>query len=109
LLAIYDDEQGQRFAFAGQEKFVPLWLGAIYLASNLVLNGLNIWWFGKMVQTIRSRFEPPLGTKGAAKEVHWEPKEKRGEDIKVHKVLEADGKRGIEVEGQRTLRTRRKA
>ncbi|SMR50512.1 unnamed protein product [Zymoseptoria tritici ST99CH_1E4] len=118
LLAIYNDEQGQRFAFAGQERFIPLWLGAIYLASNIVLNSLNIWWFGKMVQTIRSRFAPPFGTKGQAKEVHYEPKERvrmqgsprQSEDeIKVHKVVEADGSRGIEMEGQRTLRTRRKA
>jgi hypothetical protein len=73
-----------------------------------------------MVQTIRSRFDPPLGTKGVVKEVHYEPVEKvKGsvkagreaaeEEIKAHKVLEADGSRGIEIEGQRTVRTRRKA
>lgn len=44
--------------------YVPLWLAGAYLASNIVLNCLNIFWFGKMVATIRSRFAPPFGTKG---------------------------------------------
>ncbi|KAF2849922.1 DUF887-domain-containing protein [Plenodomus tracheiphilus IPT5] len=42
---------------------VPLWLAGAYLASNIILNGLNWFWFGKMIQTLRSRFDPPLGTK----------------------------------------------
>lgn len=44
--------------YAGEE-FVPLWLGLTYLGSNLVLNALNFYWFGKMIETIRKRFEPP--------------------------------------------------
>ena len=35
---------------------VPTWLGAVYLASNIVLNTLNFYWFGKMIETIRKRF-----------------------------------------------------
>lgn len=42
---------------------VPLWLAAAYLASNLTLNGLNWFWFGKMIETLRSRFDPPIGTR----------------------------------------------
>ncbi|KAF1845489.1 DUF887-domain-containing protein [Cucurbitaria berberidis CBS 394.84] len=42
---------------------VPLWLAGIYLASNLTLNGLNWYWFGKMIETLRKRFDPPFGTK----------------------------------------------
>jgi hypothetical protein len=42
---------------------VPLWLAAAYLASNLILNGLNWYWFSKMIETLRKRFDPPLGTR----------------------------------------------
>lgn len=44
--------------FAGEE-FVPLWLAFTYLGSNVVLNTLNFYWFGKMVETVRKRFQPP--------------------------------------------------
>lgn len=88
LLQIYGDEQGQRYAFVG-ETHVPLVIGLVYLASNIVLNSLNIFWFGKMVQTIRSRFDPPFGTKGtSAKEVHYEPVEKT-EEVKRSDAREA--------------------
>ncbi|OAK96163.1 DUF887-domain-containing protein [Phaeosphaeriaceae sp. SRC1lsM3a] len=49
-------------AFA-EGQTVPLWLAAAYLASNLTLNGLNWFWFGKMIETLRKRFDPPLGTR----------------------------------------------
>ncbi|KAL5371880.1 hypothetical protein DPSP01_013917 [Paraphaeosphaeria sporulosa] len=48
--------------FAG-DRAVPLWLAGCYLLSNFTLNGLNWFWFGKMIETIRKRFDPPLGTK----------------------------------------------
>jgi len=44
--------------FAGEE-FVPLWLAFTYLGSNVVLNTLNFFWFGKMIETVRKRFQPP--------------------------------------------------
>ncbi|KAG9233417.1 TLC domain-containing protein [Amylocarpus encephaloides] len=44
--------------FAGDE-YVPLWLGFTYLGSNIVLNTLNFYWFGKMIETVRKRFQPP--------------------------------------------------
>jgi len=44
-------------------QHVPLWLVSAYLASNIILNGLNWFWFGKMIETLRKRFDPPLGTK----------------------------------------------
>ncbi len=43
--------------FAGKE-YLPLWLAIIYLGSNLVLNTLNFFWFGKMIAAMRKRFEP---------------------------------------------------
>jgi hypothetical protein len=43
--------------YAGEE-YVPLWLAFTYLGSNIVLNTLNFYWFGKMIETVRKRFEP---------------------------------------------------
>jgi hypothetical protein len=37
---------------------LPIWLVFVYLGSITVLNFLNIYWFGKMVQTVQSRFQP---------------------------------------------------
>lgn len=64
-MSVARDEHTQSTAF-NTEQYVPLWIPLIYLASNLVLNSLNIYWFGKMIETIRTRFDPPLGTKGVA-------------------------------------------
>ncbi|KAI6715527.1 hypothetical protein PZA11_003454 [Diplocarpon coronariae] len=50
---IHDD----MMRFAGEE-YVPLWLAFTYLGSNVVLNTLNFYWFGKMVETVRKRFQP---------------------------------------------------
>ncbi|KXT00917.1 hypothetical protein AC578_5693 [Pseudocercospora eumusae] len=138
LLRIYGDEQGQRLAFAGEQN-VPMWLALVYLASNLTLNSLNIFWFGKMIETIRKRFDPPFGTKGtsdddahdasagtdttnqlsdkpkgsvkkareAAEKAMGEPVASE-EEIHIQRATLGDSK-SIEVSGQRTLRTRRKA
>ena len=38
---------------------VPLWLALVYLGSNAVLNSLNYYWFGRMIDTVRKRFAPP--------------------------------------------------
>lgn len=42
---------------------LPGWLAFVYLASNIVLNTLNFYWFGKMIETVRSRFREPRGGK----------------------------------------------
>lgn len=44
--------------FATGDK-VPVWLAVVYLGSNIVLNTLNFYWFGKMIETVRSRFRDP--------------------------------------------------
>jgi len=49
---------GDIMRFAGEE-YVPLWLAFTYLGSNVILNTLNFYWFGKMVETVRKRFQPP--------------------------------------------------
>jgi hypothetical protein len=113
LLAIAGDEQGQRLAFASGSQ-VPLWLGLVYLASNLTLNSLNIFWFSKMIETIRKRFDPPFGTKGVEdaqeKVAHAVENATNGEEkASIQRVTLADGSKSVEMSGQRTVRTRRKA
>lgn len=53
---------GETMRFAEGTE-VPIWLAGTYLAANLTLNSLNFFWFNKMIETVRKRFEPPLGTK----------------------------------------------
>lgn len=51
----------EMWRFPPQE--VPMWLASSYLSANTVLICLNVYWFGKMIETIRKRFPPPFGTK----------------------------------------------
>ena len=36
---------------------VPPWLALVYVAASTTLTGLNVWWFEKMIRTLRARFE----------------------------------------------------
>lgn len=38
---------------------LPLWLPLTYVASNLVLNGLNYYWFSQMIGAVLKRFRGP--------------------------------------------------
>ena len=50
--------QSEVMKFTGsQTQAIPLWLALVYLTCNLVLNALNFYWFGKMIETVRKRFE----------------------------------------------------
>lgn len=112
-----DHPLGQTTAFM-DARYLPLWLGASYLASNITLNLLNLFWFSKMIQTIRTRFPPPIGTKDTGKEVHYYPQEKpkkkqgsvraareRAEEIMVNNPEQAPAADGIanEPSVQRSL------
>ncbi|KAF2020991.1 DUF887-domain-containing protein [Aaosphaeria arxii CBS 175.79] len=72
--SLIPDNDIMRFAGEGQ---VPFWLAGCYLASNLTLNGLNWFWFGKMIATIRKRFDPPLGTRKAEEAAAALPEEEK--------------------------------
>lgn len=45
-------------AYAKEAGPLPFWLAGIYLASNITLNTLNVFWFGKMIKAVQKRFEP---------------------------------------------------
>ncbi|MCJ1306462.1 hypothetical protein MMC25_000104 [Agyrium rufum] len=53
---------------------VPAWLAVAYLVANSVLNILNFYWFGRMIQTLRSRFDEPKDAREERKE-----REKKGQ------------------------------
>ena len=75
----------------GEEGFVPVWLASTYLASNVVLNTLNFYWFGKMIETVRKRFRPK--EKSAIKMDGGHTSDERaraGIDEDGHKVLTAE-------------------
>jgi hypothetical protein len=46
-----------KFAPINTTETIPMWLGLTYLASNLILHSLNFYWFGRMIETVRKRFE----------------------------------------------------
>jgi hypothetical protein len=76
---------GDIMQFAGEE-YVPLWLALTYLGSNVVLNTLNFYWFGKMIDAVRKRFQPP--------------KEKRRKEKPIAtRSTGANGKVKIDVDG----------
>jgi hypothetical protein len=70
--------------FAGEE-YVPLWLAFTYLGSNVVLNTLNFYWFGKMIDAVRKRFQPPK-------------EQRRKEKAITTRSTGADGKVKIDVD-----------
>ncbi|KAL2261549.1 hypothetical protein VTK26DRAFT_3925 [Humicola hyalothermophila] len=57
--ATASDPDANLMFFSRDAGPVPLWLAATYVASNLVLNSLNWYWFFKMIRAVRKRFEPP--------------------------------------------------
>lgn len=84
-------------AFAGARS-LPEWLALSYLASNIVLNVLNYYWFGKMIETLRKRFEPPLGTKRVEK----------SEEKKDAVPMSTETSETIEIQGRESVRSRRR-
>ncbi|PSN73697.1 DUF887-domain-containing protein [Corynespora cassiicola Philippines] len=83
----FDVEKAELGTMRFAAEPVPLWLAFCYLASNITLNGLNWFWFGKMIETIRKRFDPPYGTRRPEKE---EKKEKKEEDKVLVEGIDVD-------------------
>jgi len=76
------------------EEFVPLWLAFTYLGSNIILNTLNFYWFGKMIETVRKRFQPAKETK-------------RKEKAVVSRSTGIDGKKMVGVDEVEVVRRRK--
>ncbi|KAI4092072.1 MAG: hypothetical protein LQ344_003727 [Seirophora lacunosa] len=69
---------------------IPTWLALTYLGSNVVLNTLNFYWFGKMMETVKKRFRAPPA-KGKKEEEGEEEEEEEVPDVVVEGV-ELDGR-----------------
>ncbi|KAI9673376.1 MAG: hypothetical protein M1817_002838 [Caeruleum heppii] len=50
----------------GGAEIMPLWLAVLYLSSNTLLSVLNFYWFGKMIEALRKRFQPAKGGEGTS-------------------------------------------
>jgi hypothetical protein len=99
--------------FAGR-NVVPVWLAITYLGSNLILNSLNFYWFGKMIETVMKRFRPKEeGVKEVKEGVMVEGVDVEiDEDLVDGKVLEEmeeeEVKRGLDWEGKKSVIVERK-
>lgn len=93
--------EAQIMRFAGEEK-VPMWLAVSYLTANLTLNALNFYWFGQMIDALRKRFDPPLGTKGVVK-----PRRPSKTEIELMKGLDDEGRTSVEVHAKEVRYRRR--
>ena len=68
--------------FAG-DYAMPTWLAVVYLSSNIVLNTLNFYWFGKMIETIKKRFAESKDKKGTRK------REDKDEGVMVEGLMDS--------------------
>ena len=75
-------ESDETMRYAGR-MFVPPWLAFVYLGSNITLNTLNFYWFGKMIETIQKRF----GESKEVKQKRWEGKLKNNGEADADAVL----------------------
>lgn len=74
----------QTMQFASESSVLPLWLAAVYLGANVTLNSLNFYWFVKMIEAVRKRFdqsqeeisEKPVQDDGAATGIEPRPRPK---------------------------------
>ena len=70
---------------------VPTWLVLTYVASNVVLNGLNYFWFSKMIETVMKRFREPAPAEKEKKEKKRKEEEllKLKEKVPQNAILDA--------------------
>lgn len=87
-----------RFA---KEGSVPTWLACTYLGSNIVLNTLNFYWFGKMIETVKKRFRGPQ-TKGPVEVVIVEGTEMDAREFRDDPVFDEKqvGNHKLPAEGE---------
>ena len=77
-----EGESAEIMRFAGDYP-MPAWLAVVYLSSNVVLNTLNFYWFGKMIETIKKRFAESKDKKGGRK------REDKDEGVMVEGLMDS--------------------
>ncbi|KAI8629296.1 TLC domain-containing protein [Xylariaceae sp. FL1651] len=68
--SIFSPQYTHTMQFASTSTGVPLWLAAIYMGSNLTLNSLNFYWFFKMIEAVRKRFDVKAESKEEVDMLH---------------------------------------
>ncbi|KAI1765991.1 DUF887-domain-containing protein [Hypoxylon sp. FL1150] len=58
LRATFPSQYSHTMQYVTQSTSVPLWLAGVYMGANLTLNSLNFYWFFKMIEAVRKRFDP---------------------------------------------------
>jgi hypothetical protein len=61
----FPSQYAETMQFVTSSTGIPWWLAIIYLGSNLTLNSLNFYWFFKMIDAVRKRFDPKRQDKEA--------------------------------------------
>lgn len=92
--------QSEVMKFVDEKSHVPWWIVAVYLVSNLTLNALNWYWFGKMIATVRKRFEgkpDDVDQKRAMKKDHSKSIVEDAADTLDHEVLSGPVSPGVEL------------
>ncbi|RMZ91699.1 hypothetical protein DV736_g1075, partial [Chaetothyriales sp. CBS 134916] len=46
-----------KYAAVAVSRPVPAWMALTFLTSNMILHTLNFYWFGRMIETVRKRFQ----------------------------------------------------
>ena len=99
--------QSQVMSFVGSgTRGVPIWLAITYLSSNTILNSLNFYWFGKMIETVRKRFEKkPEGAdnKTDRKDEKGRVEGKRGSIRRRRSSIVLDAADCLEIDEQMSL------
>jgi len=83
------DAGAEMMRFAG-DRTVPIWLACTFLGSNVVLNTLNFYWFGKMIETVKKRFQPPRERRASRDVAVAVGNGKVGGEEKVRSQVEVD-------------------
>ncbi|KAI0025602.1 TLC domain-containing protein [Xylariomycetidae sp. FL0641] len=78
----YPPRYAESMQFVTAATTVPHWIAAVYIGANLTLNSLNFYWFFKMIDAVRKRFQPqpqqvPVKAKADADKPADEDKEVR--------------------------------
>jgi hypothetical protein len=40
----------------GLDRSLPMWLCVLYMGGHVILQALNVYWFGKMIAAVKKRF-----------------------------------------------------
>ncbi|KAL7628180.1 hypothetical protein AAE478_002378 [Parahypoxylon ruwenzoriense] len=67
LAVTFPSQYVRTMQYVSESTNIPVWLAAIYIGANLTLNSLNFYWFFKMIDAVRKRFEPKREVKVAGK------------------------------------------